>query len=94
MSWVSFTALFFATWWIVLFVVLPFSVRTQDDDHNVTLGTVPSAPRGPHMLRAFVRATIVTVVVMGILYGLTMGLGFSFDDIMRIMPDFTPDASH
>ena len=94
MSWISFSALFFITWWLVLFIVLPFSVHTQDDDHDVTLGTVPSAPRGPHMLRAFVRATIVTVVVMGILYGLTMGLGFSFDDIMRIMPDFTPDASH
>ena len=37
MSWVSFTALFFATWWIVLFVVLPFSVRTQDDDHDVAV---------------------------------------------------------
>ncbi len=27
MSWVSFTALFFATWWVVLFAVLPFSVQ-------------------------------------------------------------------
>ncbi|MBZ9658048.1 DUF1467 family protein [Mesorhizobium sp. ESP-6-4] len=94
MNWILFAALFFVTWWLVLFVVLPFSLRTQDDDQDVTLGTVSSAPRGPHMLRAFARATIVTVVVMGILYGLTMGLGFSFDDIMRIMPDFTPDASH
>jgi predicted secreted protein len=94
MSWVLFTALFFVTWWLALFVVLPFGVRTQDEDHDVTLGTVSSAPRGPHMLRAFIRATIVTMVVMGILYGLTTGLGLSFDDIMRIMPDFTPDASH
>ena len=47
MSWVSFTALFFATWWVVLFAVLPFSVRTQDDEQDVTLGTVASAPRGP-----------------------------------------------
>ena len=29
MSWVSFTALFFVTWWVVLFVVLPFSVRRR-----------------------------------------------------------------
>ncbi len=36
MSWVSFIALFFATWWLVLFVVLPFSVRTQDDDNGVS----------------------------------------------------------
>jgi predicted secreted protein len=46
------------------------------------------------MRRAFLRATIVTVVVMGTFYGLTMGLGFSFDDIMRIMPDFSPNTHH
>ena len=90
MSWISFTALFFATWWVVLFVVLPFSVRTQEDDHDVTLGTVASAPRGPHMLRAVIRTTIVTAIVMGIFYGLTHGLGYSVDDLVRIMPDFGP----
>jgi predicted secreted protein len=94
MNWVLLAALFFVTWWLMLFVVLPFSLRTQDDDKDVTLGTVSSAPRGPHMRRAFLRATIATVLVMGTIYGLTTGLGFSFDDIMRIMPDFTPDVRH
>ncbi|WP_457153275.1 DUF1467 family protein [Mesorhizobium sp. P5_C1] len=89
MSWVSFTALFFATWWIVLFVVLPFSVSTQDDDHDVTLGTVPSAPRGPHMLRAILRTTVATAVLMGIFYGLTKGLGYSLDEVPHIIPEFS-----
>jgi predicted secreted protein len=88
MSWVSFAALFFASWWVVLFAVLPFSVRTQDDDHDVTLGTVPSAPRGPHMLRAVLRTTVATMVLMGIFYGLTRGLGFSLNDIPHIVPEF------
>jgi predicted secreted protein len=88
MSWVSFTALFFATWWVVLFAILPFSVRTQDDDHDVTLGTVPSAPRGPHMLRAVLRTTIATMILMGIFYGLTRGLGLSLDQIPHIIPEF------
>ena len=88
MSWVSFTALFFATWWVVLFAVLPFSIRTQDDDHDVTLGTVPSAPRGPHMLRAVIRTTIATAILMGIFYCLTHGLGYSLNDIPHIVPDF------
>ena len=89
MSWVSFTALFFATWWILLFVVLPFSVSTQDDDHDVTLGTVPSAPRGPHMLRAILRTTVATAVLMGIFYGLTKGLGYSLDEVPHIIPEFS-----
>lgn len=88
MSWVSFAALFFVTWWIVLFAVLPFSVRTQDDDQDVTLGTVSSAPRGPHMLRAVLRTTIVTAIIMAIFYGVTRGLGLTIDDIPRIIPDF------
>ncbi|CAN7492105.1 DUF1467 family protein [Mesorhizobium sp. LjNodule214] len=87
MSWVSFTALFFATWWVVLFAVLPFSVKTQDDDHDVTLGTVSSAPRGPHMLRAVIRTTIATAVLMGIFYGLTRGLGLSLDEVPHIIPE-------
>jgi len=88
MSWISFAALFFITWWLVLFVVLPFSVHTQDDDHDVTLGTVPSAPRGSHMLRAVIRTTIVTAIVMAIFYGLTRGLGLSLDQIPHIIPEF------
>ena len=88
MSWISFAALFFITWWLVLFVVLPFSVHTQDDDHDVTLGTVPSAPRGSHMLRAVIRTTIATAILMGIFYGLTHGLGYSLNDIPHIVPDF------
>ncbi|RJT41906.1 DUF1467 family protein [Mesorhizobium waimense] len=87
MSWVSFTALFFATWWVVLFAVLPFSVKTQDDDNDVTLGTVSSAPRGPHMLRAVIRTTIATAVLMGIFYGLTRGLGLSLDEVPHIIPE-------
>jgi predicted secreted protein len=88
MSWISFAALFFITWWITLFAVLPFNVRTQDDDHDVTLGTVPSAPRGPHMLRAVLRTTVVTAILMAVFYGVTRGLGLTIDDIPRILPDF------
>jgi len=89
MNWVSFAALFFVTWWVVLFAVLPFSMRTQDEDQDVTLGTVSSAPRGPHMLRAVVRTTIVTAVIIGAFYGVTKGLGLGIDDIPHIVPDFS-----
>jgi predicted secreted protein len=88
MNWVSMTALFFVTWWLVLFAILPFGLKTQDDDQDVTLGTVSSAPRGPHMLRAVLWTTLVTAVILGVFYGVTRGLGFSIDDIPRIVPEF------
>ena len=88
MSWVSVAALFFVTWWLVLFAVLPFGLKTQDEDHDITLGTVASAPRGPHVLRAMLWTTIVTAILIGGFYGLTRGLGYSFNDIPRIAPEF------
>lgn len=79
-------AVFFIMWWVVLFVMLPIGLRTQEEDGEVTLGTVSSAPRGPHMLRVFLRTTIVTGVVFGLYYIAVSHYGFSFDDIPRIGP--------
>ncbi|WP_011580379.1 MULTISPECIES: DUF1467 family protein [Chelativorans] len=86
MTWISLAAVFFIVWWMMLFVSLPFGLRTQDDDQEVVLGTTSSAPRGPHMLRAVIRTTMLTVAVIGIFYVVTRVLGYSFDDIPQIVP--------
>jgi predicted secreted protein len=93
MTWVSVAALYFILWWLVLFATLPFGLKTQDEEEDVTLGTVSSAPKGPHMLRAFVRTTIVSAFILGGFYLLTKGLGLSVDDIPRIVPDFKSDVT-
>ena len=93
MTWVSVAALYFILWWIVLFATLPFGLKTQDDDEDVTLGTVSSAPKGPHMLRAVVRTTIVSALILGGFYGLTKGLDLGIDDIPKIVPDFKSDVA-
>jgi predicted secreted protein len=93
MTWVSVAALYFILWWIVLFATLPFGLKTQDDDKDVTLGTVSSAPKGPHMLRAFVCTTIVSALILGGFYLLTKGLGLGIDDIPRIVPEFKSDVA-
>lgn len=87
MNWVSFPALYFIAWWIVLFAVLPFGLKTQQDDGDVTLGTVPSAPRGPHMLRVVIWTTVVTSIILGAAYGIVNVLGFGIGDIPQILPD-------
>jgi len=87
MSWFSAFAVFFIVWWTVLFATLPFGLKTQDEDNNVTLGTVPSAPHGPHMLKVVIRTTIVALLICACFYGLTKGLGYSFDDLPHIVPE-------
>ncbi|WP_173932141.1 DUF1467 family protein [Chelativorans sp. Marseille-P2723] len=88
MNFMSLLAVFFIIWWLVLFVSLPFGLRTQDDEHDVVLGTPPSAPQGPHMLRVVIRTTLLSIVIFAVFYVLTRVLGYSFDDIPRLVPEF------
>ena len=73
MSWISFARSIFIIWWLVLFAILPFGLKTQDEDEDVTLGTVASAPRGPHVLRAMLRTTIVSALMLAVFYGVDQG---------------------
>lgn len=86
MTWISAFAVYFIIWWTVLFAMLPFGVRTQDEDGDVTLGTTASAPAGSHMLKAVIRTTIVSALIYGAFYLATSVFGWSFDDIPRIGP--------
>lgn len=86
MSWVSGVAVFFIIWWTVLFAALPFGLKTQDDNEDVTLGTVSSAPGRPHMLKAVIRTTIISLIIFGGLYYVTRVLGLGFDDIPVVIP--------
>jgi predicted secreted protein len=87
-TWFSFLAIYFVLWWLVLFAMLPFGLKTQDEDGDVTLGTVPSAPRGSHMARAVLLTTLVSLAIYGIVYVSVVYLGFQFDDIPRVVPDY------
>jgi predicted secreted protein len=63
-------AIYFVIWWIVLFAVLPFGVRTQGEAGDVVPGTPESAPAAPRMLRTFAITTAVAAVVFGITYAM------------------------
>jgi predicted secreted protein len=71
-------AIYFVVWWIVLFAVLPFGVRTQDEAGEVTLGTTASAPVKPRLVRTAIATSIVALVIVAGLwlavdyYGVTL----------------------
>ncbi|MGY6709781.1 MAG: DUF1467 family protein [Rhizobiaceae bacterium] len=83
----SMFAVFFVIWWVVLFAVLPFGVRTQSENEDITLGTTESAPTLHRMGRALLITTLVSIAITGAFYGLSEA-GYGFDDIPRIIPDF------
>lgn len=61
-------AVFVIIWWTVLFAVLPFGVKTQQEAGDVVPGTPGSAPAAPRLLRIVVRTTVVAVMVFALVY--------------------------
>jgi predicted secreted protein len=56
-------AIFFLIWWVVLFAVLPWGVRSQSERGEVAPGTDPGAPAVPHLGRKLVWTTLVSAVI-------------------------------
>ncbi len=56
-------AVYFVIWWTVLFVVLPFGVRSQAESGTVTDGTDPGAPVMPGLARKALLTTLIAAIV-------------------------------
>nr|WP_319389017.1 DUF1467 family protein [uncultured Cohaesibacter sp.] len=89
MSLVSGLAVYFIIWWLSLFIVLPFGVRTQAEMNDRRLGTTASAPAKAMMVRKAVATTILASVLFGLFYWAieVQGLG---PDLLSFLP--MPDS--
>ena len=67
MSIASGVAIYFLIWWLVLFAVLPFGVRTQAEEGDIIEGTAHSAPMRPFILRKVLATTLVSGVIFAVL---------------------------
>jgi predicted secreted protein len=56
-------AIYFVIWWIVLFLTLPFGVRSQHEDGAGTDGTDPGAPVITRMGKKLLWTTIISAVL-------------------------------
>ena len=50
-------------WFIILFIILPINVTTQNDERNIIEGTAPSSPVNPNLKRKFYITTIVSIIL-------------------------------
>ncbi|MBB3019935.1 putative secreted protein [Microvirga lupini] len=57
-------ALYFVIWWILLFAVLPFGVRSQTEAGEVVRGSEPGAPALPALREKAIWTTLVASVVL------------------------------
>ena len=69
MRWTSIVAIYVLFWTLSLFVVLPFGVRTPEEEGAETpAGHAPSAPHRFSFGRVALRATIVSAVAFALFY--------------------------
>jgi predicted secreted protein len=57
-------ALYFVIWWILLFAVLPFGVRSQAEAGDVVRGSEPGAPALPALREKAIWTTLAASVVL------------------------------
>ena len=56
-------AIYFVLWWIVLFLTLPFGVRSQHEDGEGAPGTDPGAPIATLMGKKLIWTTVLSAVI-------------------------------
>ena len=61
-------AIYVVIWWTVLFAVLPWGVRSQQEDAEIAPGTDPGAPAIPKLRQKLVWTTLVSAVVFAACY--------------------------
>jgi predicted secreted protein len=74
-------ALFFTIWWIVIFAVLPFGVRSQHETGEIVPGTDPGAPVTTRLGRV---AAITTAISLLIWLPLCLALSRGWIDLDRL----------
>jgi predicted secreted protein len=84
-------AIYFILWWTVLFMVLPLGYRSQQDDGEVTLGTVESAPAKFRGGRVILLTTIISAVIYLAYHLASTYFGFGIGSIPNIIPSFTQE---
>jgi predicted secreted protein len=75
-------AIFFLIWWIVLFAVLPWGIRSQQEAGAVAPGTDPGAPALPRLRRVLVWTTVVSIVVFAACYVIYVEQLVTIDGLM------------
>ena len=78
-------AIFFLIWWVVLFAVLPWGVRSQHEGGEIAPGTDPGAPAIPRLFRKLVWTTGVSVVIFAGCYVVYAYRLVTLDGLVRLM---------
>ncbi len=80
-------AIFFLIWWVVLFAVLPWGVRSQHEHGEISPGTDPGAPAIPNLRQKLLWTTLVSLVVFAGCYLIYVDRLVTIDSLMAPFVD-------
>ena len=83
-------AIYFLIWWIVLFAVLPWGVKPQDEE--IVPGSDPGAPRAARVWAKLIWTTAVATVVFAVCAFIYLKGLITLDGLARLLrvPEFKP----
>lgn len=67
-------------WFMTLFVILPFRLKSQSEEGEVVPGTPGSAPADPALRKRFLITTLVAGVIWAIIAGIILSGAVSISD--------------
>jgi predicted secreted protein len=85
MSLTTAIAIYFIIWWVVLFAVLPWGVRSQHESGTVVPGTDPGAPAIPRLMRKLIATTVVASIVFALCFVIYEYRLISLDELAALI---------
>jgi predicted secreted protein len=85
MSLTTALAIYFILWWLTLFAVLPWGVRSQHESGDIAPGTDPGAPTLPRIAAKLLWTTIVSAIVFALLYVVYVYRLITFESVDRLL---------
>jgi predicted secreted protein len=78
-------AIYFIIWWTVLFAVLPWGVRSQQESGTIAPGTDPGAPAMARLGRKLIWTTVTATVVFALCAVIYIYRLVTLDDLVTLM---------
>ncbi len=78
-------AVYFVMWWVVLFAVLPFGVRSQHEAGESPAGTDPGAPSVAGMGKKLLWTTVISAVIFSIAWWAYLEGYLGIERLYRLM---------
>jgi predicted secreted protein len=80
----SSVAIFFVIWWLCLFVVLPFGIKSQHEStDDIIPGSDPGAPQRPSLLCRALATTVLAAIIFSGVYFYFGVYELSLEDVLR-----------